>query len=343
MYFLRKIGKNWRGIIAAIAVAALVVTTWAVSREPTSIGENALDQDWVSPSSLPYSETENNMPSFEKTENRIKMYFKYGNRFIEYQLVKTDNSEINASGWRIGQCFLCNEDKTHITYITTNTEWDMAIEPDGAPDFIGMGSHGDEIMDDFSLCIDGENIAENAVLSGEFRELQLNCGTTMYDPTDHTSVVGYHRKQITIKADGTINLQNQVEFAKDITMNKSYLAMLPIRRNNGDVQITNRIIDNLDFIPTDCSTTDFVPNADNGGVGAAKRGVTRYDIYGDDLGIYAYTEVKRKEPNLESSFSVISKTASYNKVYDAFCGDGTSVSAGDVWFQETEIKIGCNE
>ncbi len=286
--------------------------------------------------------TETVMASFDKDEKCIKMYFKYGNRFIEYQLIKTDNSEINAYGWRIGQCFLCNEDKTHITYITTNTEWDMAIKPNGAPDFIGMGSHGDEMMDKFYLRIDGKNVDENAVLSGVFNKIQLYCGTTMYNPIDNVSVVGYHRKLITIKADGTINLENRVEFTTDITMDKSYLAMLPIRRNNDDVQITNEIIDNLDFIPTDCTTTDFIPNADNGGVGASKHGVTRYDIYGDNLGIYAYTEVKRKSPNLDSSFSVISKTTSYNKVYEGFCGDGTSVSAGDVWIQETEMKIGCH-
>jgi hypothetical protein len=281
-----------------------------------------------------------------KTATRVDMYLLCSNKinYIQYTFIKVDNETINAYGWRIFTCNLCDINRKYVAQLTTNTEWDMALFISGAADFIGMGSHGSEIMDEFALYFDGASVAEDAVVSGEYTTVQLVHGSTMYHPSDEVTVVGYHRKTITVDArKRTLTLENHVKWSGSYTMGLSYMAMLPVLRDLYGPLVTDTFVDNADYIMTDCSTTTFDPGDAGDGAGKQKHGATEYRFWGAELGLYGWLKVLRRDPDLPNSVTYVTNAASYNKLYIDYCGPTYSVTTGDVWRLTTEIMIDCGK
>lgn len=275
-----------------------------------------------------------------KTASLIKIYIPAsdGKRYIEYGISKINNSDINAQLWRTFQCFVCNNDLSRITALSSNTEWDMAIKLASRPDFIGGGTHGSEQMTDFALYIDGISVAQDAVITRAFNTLTLVQSISMYDPADETTVVGEHRKELTFDArTNKATISNWIKWAGSYTVETGYLFMAPILRVYENVQITDSAIDDGDYLLTDVSTTTFDPANADGGVGASKTGVSRYDLWGQTLGVHVSAQVLKRGLNTGESF--VSNDASYNKIYCAYAAANASVSEGDIWQQVTEYSI----
>ena len=283
------------------------------------------------------------------TRKRIYVYIPTENKkyFIRYSFSYTHHgidgaATDNGDGWRMNSLYLCNLDKSVLKYIAYSGEWEMAIKLDGRSDFIGLGNHGDEIQTAFRLYVDGQSITENATFEARpFAEAQLICTLTMYDPSDHTTVVGTHTRIDTINAARkTFTVENHVEFANSYTMKPSYLFMAPLARDNNGVQITDYYIDNEDYILTDCSTTTFNPSDANHGVGESKNEVSEYKFWGSGLNLHGYAKIlHRSAPAGNTFFGNISDASSYNKIYLSMCRDGETVSAGDVWRMATEFFV----
>ena len=272
-----------------------------------------------------------------------KHYIQYCFKYIDNSIIH-DPPEVtdNGKGWRLEYVYLCNLDKSHIAYIAYTGEWEMAIKINGRSDFIGLGNHGDEIQTTFQLYIDGKSIAANATFTDMvFSEAQLICTLTMYDPADHTTIVGYHTRIDTINAEKrTVTIDNKVDFIANLTLDAGYLFMAPLSRVHDNIQITDKFIDDEDFIFTDCATTTFDPTNEDNGVGKDKSSVTKYKFWGSGLNLYGYAKINRRvAPSGNTLTTHVSNAASYNKIYISMCAEGESVSSGDKWVLETEFYM----
>lgn len=282
-------------------------------------------------------------PMIKKETNKVYMYIPTTNgKYIEYDFVKVNDNSINALGWRLCYMYLDNADFTHIKYICYTGEWEMAIKikREDITDFIGLGNHGDEIQTSFNLFVDGKSITETDVFDArKFNVAQLVTTLTMYEPSDNTTVAGIHTRIDTIDAlRKTVTIDNYVKFANNYTMKASYLFMSPLSRYHDDTQITDKFIDNVDYILTDCSTTTFSPADANNGVGKTKDNLTEYQFWGEDLGIHGYAKIlDRKAPEGNTLCCHIADEESYNKIYMSMCKDNETVQANDIWIMKTEF------
>lgn len=290
------------------------------------------------------------------THKYLHMFVPTANKkhYLYYLFTWVNNETNNALGWGLTEIHLYDLAFRNIKQLTTNGEVEMAINIDGRSDYIGIRNHGDEIQTDFKLYVDGHEIGENDTFSKRnFAKIQMYSKFTMYDPNDHTTIVGYHTRIDTINAlDRTVTIENKVEFAATLTLNAGYLFMLPIMRTYLGAQVTDTFIDNQDYILTDCSGQDwdpndasthvFSPDDDHGGVGKVKHDSTEYKFWGEDYGLNGYARILRRiAPNGVTQSNRISNDNAYNKLYMSVCANGESVTNGDVWILETELYLDC--
>lgn len=283
-------------------------------------------------------------PIISKELDKVLMYVPVSNKkgYLEYSFIKVDDADINALGWRLRNLYLTKTNKTQVEMLCTTGEWEMALQIAGRSDFIGLGNHGDEIQTSFKLFIDGAEVLETDTFTDkEWSKAQLVTTLAMYDPNDHTTIVGYHTRIDTVDAvSRKVTIQNKVEFVQNLSLSFSYLFMCPIMRTYNGKQITDTFIDDKDYVLTDCSTTTFNPTSENNGVGRYKEGVTEYDFWGADYKINGYAKIIRRIlPSGVAPISYVSSADAYNKIYLSACGYSTSVASGDIWIMETEFYL----
>lgn len=223
--------------------------------------------------------------------------------------------------------------------LTTRGEFDMALQIAGRDDFIGGSSHGDEVMvGDGLATLDG--VPVDIVSAGEYRlqgkEFRLLTQSDLYDPANHSTLVGKHRKEWIISKTGGFRLRHRVEWLVPLQMDRSFMAMLPIYRKDPPttgVQVTDRGFNSIsgevyDITDDRSQTLLNVPTA----------GVKRLCVYGNETGIWAMGEV-RNTPELPGSSAWVSTDPNYNKMYFDFCGLSYNVAAGDVWECDVQLLV----
>ncbi len=217
-------------------------------------------------------------------------------------------------------------------------EFDMALKIQGRPDFIGGSIHGDELMEGPASCIiDGSSydLQDSATWTVQGREIRILTTTTMTDPADGVTVAGKHRKEMVINAKD-YRIINCVEWSANLTMDASYMAMLPVYRKNPPttgVQVTDRGYNNVNYTVYDL-TEDYTTHPINSPV----LGATRLYLYGTINGLSLECEVEH-EPMLLGMNSYIFAGPAYNKMYFDFCGDSYQVQTGDVWQSKARYRV----
>lgn len=277
-----------------------------------------------------------------KTENNV-MYLHIPtdveNKFLQYKFFHYSLSANKADGWVLSKVFLCTKvgEEYVIDYpVVYDGEWELAIKLHGRPDYIGCRMHGSEITTYYKFYVDGKPYAfgsGHGFTCNEFRTVQKS---TMYDPNDEVTIVGYHywHHIITPKA---IKIEQRVEWIANCQVDRSYTGMLPIARGNDgitSVQVTDRAYDTITFEEYDVSTGGF----DNY-MHDVVSGRDMYYIYGSKSGVNATMKCTYKTDPIEKCGYIQNTVNDYNKLYLAYCNDGASVSNGDVWEWETEYTL----
>ena len=277
-----------------------------------------------------------------KTENNV-MYLHIPtdveNKFLQYKFFHYSLSANKADGWVLSKVVLCTKvgEEYVIDYpVVYDGEWELAIKLHGRPDYIGCRMHGSEITTYYKFYVDGKPYAFGSghdFTCNEFRTVQKS---TMYDPNDEVTIVGYHywHHIITPK---DIKIEQRVEWIADCQVDRSYTGMLPIARGNDDitsVQVTDRAYDTITFEEYDVSTGGF----DNY-MHDVVSGRDMYYIYGSESGVNATMKCTYKTAPIEKCGYIQNTINDYNKLYLAYCNDGASVSNGDVWEWVTEYTL----
>lgn len=199
--------------------------------------------------------------------------------------------------------------------------WECAIKEASASDFIGSQAHGDEILVEAKLYIDGEPVSLTTTERLEANTLTFFHHSKLFRSNSLIPVADYFRTyQITSNG---VKLIQDIYWLDKMDITDSYLAMLPIKRNlNGNNSLLITDTASRDGgINEDISKPLFNPEFTIG---------TRFaEAWGNESGIYASVEILDSEGVLDPQFH-FSSSPNYNKFYFDFT-QHHEVLEGDAW------------
>ncbi len=275
----------------------------------------------------------NNKVKVEKSDNEIYVYIYSSNGIIKYPIKKITNNSTNCDTFHIHKLFSVKDGvEREICYAG---EFEMAVKIKDRDDFIGGSQHGDEKCTSYSLYCDGISVTENKLYYCD--ECKIIVISDMYDPADHTTIVATHYKEYIFTHDG-LELNQRIMWASSLTLMRSYLAMLPILRKDGDGnQITDTYFDNVNYTEYDVSDSGFTTYPIT-----YRKDCSKQNLYSSISKISASVEVVTRKPYIEDAVAFLSNSEYYNKIYFGFCGDNYQVNSGDMWTSKSIYKIRCN-
>lgn len=288
----------------------------------------------------------------KKTTDTIDIYIKGGNknsnRYIHYPLrhfFKELDPTVAASNydiWKVEECYEVEKD-TGINFtikkqLVLKGEWELAIREKGASDSIGGNTHGDEVMTDVALLVNGVRKDINAVENFVCETLTLIVHSDLFRDNTVTSGelvrFGTHLKYYTFTRDGMVVYQ-EVKYERATTLTFGYLSMLPIfRKDKSGLQITDEAYRDDEYKVYDVSTEGFTHK-----LYERTPGIKQAWIYGKESGISATVEILDRNVWLPNENMRIDNPAAYNKFYFDFCGNEYKTEVGEVWKQRSKFKI----
>lgn len=272
----------------------------------------------------------------------IDIYIPAAVGYVYIQLVHSIKATENANNWRIAQFFSVDSELSQRFKITTLGETEMALKINGRSDFIGGNTHGDEILDSFTVIIDGEkvDITDYTDLT-DFDRLTIFETTTLYDPNDSATIVGTHGREYVFSKEG-LELSQTVNWSGAYTMDASYMPMICTIRGNDDaseLQVTDTYADNGNFNTYDVATSGFTTYPHDN-----KTDVDRIMLFSDKSGLLITFEIL-EQTSLLGQNNYLFNGAAYNKIYNAICGNGTqhTTTNGEKWKSRAKLKFEIGE
>lgn len=280
---------------------------------------------------------------------KIMLYINSNNKnnskYIGYEILNKKKEldvsveSSNYDVWNINGAYnySFNDGKfTNPEMIVREGEWELALKEVGASDFVGGSLHGDEITTSAELLIDGKPADHKTKQTLIAKEVKFTTNSDLFrDNTisDKLVKIAEHKKTYIFNSSG-MSIVQEVKFIESLTLNKSYLSMVPaLRKSNQDntgKQITDTLLINKKEY--NVSESGFnIPGINNSQVDEVV-------LFGKDSGISIKKKITDKEPDIPTTF-LISNSDFYNKLYFVFNPDEYEVSSGDVWKQTTEYEI----
>lgn len=210
----------------------------------------------------------------------------------------------------------------------TLTQWEYAIQPNGAPDFMG-GYHGDEYVQEIIFLANGKTFDLSAMTIGtvqKFNKFEMCQTTFLNSPSDHTTKLAEMYVRHIFTPDG-LDLIGKAKWVASITVDIAYGAMLPLKRAATNGVQYSRFLE----MPT---ITDI------SSAGHSKPSLNTYGIElwnsGDNFSaLLEYTDMSYFNDFAKTNSKAIwvTDSANYNKVYTnrAVYPQTETVVSGNVW------------
>ena len=277
------------------------------------------------------------------------------NGFVEWSMehiVCLTGNTGNTNNWHLW--LTKDRDRTKILKngLTRDGEVEMAIQLKDRPDFIGGRMHGDEVMRNVSLSVDGVPAQMSSFMNtwSQCKTVSIFQESRMYDPslsinltavTDDTPYVATHAKTLTFYKD-TLSIDQTVIWNGDYAISKAYMPMITPKKyelkNGLSVVITDGIF-------TPLSSYDLPHDWESHSIPSYTfQNTKKITVYGKEKQIMMPAECVQYINGSEISTAVTvmdNGGNNYNKCYFNLLGDARAkaVSAGDVWTSRAEIKI----
>ena len=245
---------------------------------------------------------------YNKSDNSIEIFMTAGDGSFKFELrriaipFKDGGIRQNQDLWRLYELYLYDKEGQNKIYdfpICNKGEWECAVRIKDKPDFHG-GYHGYEHLTDFefSPCPDKILFTQNSkiILQGTKDE-----------------VIADHKKQYVFE-NSRLTLTQYLKWHKTLPVDRSFITMLPIRRKDGDFQITDTVI--MDGKEYDVTNEGHAFPHDNA--------VKSATVYGKKSGIRVSVTV-----DFDNLFFV-QNTPAYNKFYFKNAHD-RMIKAGEEW------------
>ena len=191
--------------------------------------------------------------------------------YIRYHFAHGISVDANANIWRITNAYATDNQFNDRFTITTNGEWELALQPVGAPDFAGGTTHGDQVMTDITWFIDGKKVDITSITElTVFTRLKVIETSGLYNPSNpEIQMVQVTSEHIWDKEKLTINQALLWDTETEIQLLSAYMGMhLPAKA------ITDHFYTDASYAPLACLGNYAVYN-----------NVKRAVIYGDTSGV----------------------------------------------------------
>lgn len=165
----------------------------------------------------------------KQTDGSLFLYKRGTNGYIRYRLGRSTDANINLDVWRLIDAYLCDADKTAKTAIFTqgmDVEGVVLLPDEG--DHIG-GVHGDEVMSEGMLFLDGHPVAFGSVQTGYAREVKLAVRSTLYHVGTSNACMT-REKIVTFGGEG-VHVQNAWTATEALDIQSIRASMLSVSKN----------------------------------------------------------------------------------------------------------------
>lgn len=262
------------------------------------------------------------------------------------------NNPANRKFYRVKEAYIGTLDGGRFTpsfRALQSGELGFAFREEGEGDFVG-GVHGDEIMENVRLTVDGEEIPLNAPRFGAFDVLCFEITSVMTRcNTPHEKLIR-HTQKYTVSG-GTVSLHQHILWIADaMTLQAAYTPLLTAQRL--DPKDPDRILtDTVEFYGKDGELLTAYDTA--------PYGKTNGDRFSDSVcmdtpayGVKVYG--KRSGFSAEASFRILGRSIPEEQISAFLCirykkcldnkiyfdvGKGTAPRAGTVWEKEIVYRL----
>lgn len=272
-------------------------------------------------------------------------------RFIEWRFGNASSTAPNENViagdvWRMIGVYDCSFSidrvKTRIQQIIRTSEWETAIRENGKPDFVGGGSHGNQIKQTVKAFIDGVEVNPTSAINQRCRRFELFQTSKLYrygelpgsgGEWDESQEIGtVHTHWLWDR--GQLFLDNTLVMSQALTLDYTYLGILPVYREVAPVAggdpveiVTSGWRDSpslgIEDLSTDSYVDTYTKSAIMRGWGAGGYMLEMEKLSGWD------------KPNRDCRFA----SAVDNKFYQNITGTGYAATGGEVIHARTRYAI----
>lgn len=268
-----------------------------------------------------------------KTKTSVAIYTTNGIEFT-FRNVKRDYLSGKTSFydiWQLWEAFGHNKKGEREANIIRPGEWETAIKIDN--DFVGGFNHGFEIKRSVSFLLDGKIIPEDEnIILQSFNSFYVEQESDLYAFNSTTDKIAIITKKWEFKTDGEIKFNQTVKWLSEQSLSNSYLTMLPIAREDKEMNITSKAKrDDIDEI----FDVSYEGHKNPLGPAGRNKEASVMMLWGETYKFIV--SVKRKEI-LPNSSLWLSNSKLYNKIYFDYSGK-YSVTKGDIFNVSTTFRI----
>jgi hypothetical protein len=270
--------------------------------------------------------------------DEVDVYMKGSNpdssRYLRYRMQRKPDAAIGSDVWRWNEVWEVTRTGDFsfntVIQICNSGENETAILQTGKPDFMGGTAHGDEILFEVAMLIDGTKVALGGTGNYRCRRVEFLQGSDMFEvgtatPQSNRLAKNYKRWLFESSA---VELFQNVFWEASVTLQDTYMTMLTLLRTSGVTQISDKGYRHPKYTEENISTAGFTNIYDKTPIAKAS----------GPSGFSAEVEILDgwDKPNREFNFS---PSASYNKFYFDYTGPGYVTQIGEQFVARAVYRL----
>ena len=181
--------------------------------------------------------------TYTKTANELQIT----TNKARYIFKRITNNSINVDTWRLYQGDLVRTDGTKFN-MWTNSDAEGVVQISGEDDFIG-GYHGDEIMTNLRIFVDGVGITNESNISGDFDVISIYVESDVYhcNTSDLASTIAFKRNKW-LKFEGEkVRIGNEWTAQSALSIASAPLALFQCYYKENEVEVATDYMANSDY------------------------------------------------------------------------------------------------
>lgn len=251
----------------------------------------------------------------------------------KYSFERITDESINIDTWRLYYGGLLKPDGSYFT-MWSDSDAEGAVKISGEDDFLG-GFHGDEIMTDVHIFVDGTELNLNEDFDTvTFANITAYVESDLYhcNTSELADTKAFTRNKMLVFSGNTVKVANCYTALSDLTMEYARIALFQCYYKENDTEVLTNYSVNTDYkMYSLADTSEYPASSENMTEAHMETKYATIDFKSD----------KTSGQNYKGAVSVGFVT-SQNRLkfyFDTICSDGASITAGEKMYSEFEWMI----